>query len=165
MPNQLIALVAQLNAKRASFESIRHSPGFGIAAKIMRGDAWDSGCVGVGFDKLPDNLLAQHFARDAVSAIYRTEHVTFRHAGWRCPGIDRHLHPGRHRRGADPAVLADQINDAPAAIALLQVRECERRDLRPSETAAEKNGENGSVAQSPECRDIRRAQKRLRLLL
>ena len=31
MPNRLITLVAQLNAKRASFESIRHSPGFGIA--------------------------------------------------------------------------------------------------------------------------------------
>jgi hypothetical protein len=32
MPNQLIALITELTAKRASFVSIRHSPGFGIAA-------------------------------------------------------------------------------------------------------------------------------------
>ena len=62
-------------------------------------------------------------------------------------------------------MLADQINDAPAAIALLQVRERERGHLGPSQAAAEKNGENSSVAQSPECRDIRGAQERLRLRL
>lgn len=165
MPTRLIALVAQLNAKRASFESIRHSPGFGIAAKIMRSDARNTGCFGVGLDELPDDFFAQRLACDAAGAIYRTENVPFRQAGRRCPRIDGHLHPGRHWRGSDPAVFADQINDAAAAIALLQVRECERSHLRTPQAAAEKNGENGSVAQSSECRDIRGAQQRLRLLL
>jgi hypothetical protein len=62
-------------------------------------------------------------------------------------------------------VLAYQIDDAPAAIALLQVRESERGDLGPPQAAAKENGENSSVAQSPECRDIRGAQQRLRLPL
>jgi hypothetical protein len=131
----------------------------------MGGDTGDSRCLGVGFDKLPDDLLAQHFACDSASAIYRTEDVTLRHAGWRCPRIDRRLSPARHRSGADATVLADQINDAPTAIALLQVRESERCDLGASQAAAEENSEDSSVAQPPECRYIRGAQQRLRLPL
>jgi hypothetical protein len=98
-------------------------------AEIVRGDAGNTGSRRIGFDKLPDDLLAQRFACDAASAVYRTEDVSFRRPGWRCPRIDGHLHPGRHWRGADPSVFADQINDAPAAIALLQVRESERGHL------------------------------------
>ena len=131
----------------------------------MGGDTRDPCYVGVGFDKLPADLFAQHFACDSVSAVYRTEDVTFCHVGWRCPRIDGHLHPGRQRCGADSTVLADQIKDAPAAIALLQVRESERGYLGAPQAAAEQNGENGAVAQSPECRDIRCAQQRLRLPL
>jgi hypothetical protein len=55
-------------------------------------------------------------------------------------------------------VLADQIKDAPAAIALLQVRESERGHLRAPQAAAEQNGEDGAIAQPTECRDIRGAQ-------
>jgi hypothetical protein len=62
-------------------------------------------------------------------------------------------------------VLADQINDAPAAVALLQVRESERGNLGAPQAAAEKNGENSPIAPSPECRDIWGAQQCLRLPL
>jgi hypothetical protein len=48
-------------------------------------------------------------------------------------------------------VLADQINDAPAAIALLQVRETERGHLGAPQAAAEKDRNNSSVEQPPEC--------------
>jgi hypothetical protein len=85
----------------------------------MGGDTWDTRCLGVWFDKLPDDLFAQHLARDSVIAIYRTEDVTFRDTSWRCPSVDGHLNPGRHRSGADATVFADQVNDAPAAISLL----------------------------------------------
>src|SRR5205807_8993568 len=43
------------------------------------------------------------------------------------PCVDCYFHPGRHRRGADAAVLTNKIHDAPAAVALLQVRERKRR--------------------------------------
>ena len=36
MPIRLVALHCQLNAKRLFFTSIRHSPRFGIATKVMR---------------------------------------------------------------------------------------------------------------------------------
>src|SRR5580658_3569007 len=87
----------------------------------MWGDTRDSRCVGVGFDELPDDLLAQGFACDAVSAIYGTEDVTFHHAGWRCPRINGHLCPGRHRRCDSqlpvrmPCVFALFTREMPAA--------------------------------------------------
>jgi hypothetical protein len=43
------------------------------------------------------------------------------------PRIDRYFHPGRHRSSAYEAVLSYEINNAPAAVALLDVCECERR--------------------------------------
>jgi hypothetical protein len=59
--------------------------GTALAADLSRvraGISGDSRCVG---DKLPDDLLAQGFACDTVSAICRTEDVTFRHTCRRCP--------------------------------------------------------------------------------
>src|ERR1017187_10192465 len=57
MPNQLIALVTQLTAKRAS--SMRHSPGFGIATTVVGCDPRYSGGQSVRLEQLPDDLLAQ----------------------------------------------------------------------------------------------------------
>jgi len=135
------------------------------AAEIVGRDTRYTCCLGVVLYELPDDLFAQHFACDSVSAINWTEDVTFRHTGRRCPSIDGHLNPGRHRNGADATVLADQVNDAPTAIALLQVREGECSHLGAPQTAAEKNREDSFVAQSPACRDVRGAQQRLRLPL
>ena len=39
------------------------------AAEIMGGDTGNSCCLGVRFDKLPDDLLAQDFACDTVNEI------------------------------------------------------------------------------------------------
>ena len=40
-------------------------------SEIVRGDARNTGCDSVRLDELPDNLLAQALACDAVSAIHR----------------------------------------------------------------------------------------------
>jgi len=54
-------------------------------------------------------------------------------------------------------------DDAPAAVALLDVRECECRYLGSSSSAAEKNGSDGSIAK-PFCgRGVGRTQLSLRL--
>jgi len=62
-------------------------------------------------------------------------------------------------------VLADQIDDAPASIALLDMRECERRHFRSPQPATEKDGENRPISQAANGRDVRRAQERLSLPL
>ena len=45
-------------------------------------------------------------------------------------------------------MLPGKVNDAPSAIALLDVRERERRHLRPSEAASHEYGKDGPVTQA-----------------
>jgi len=61
-------------------------------------------------------------------------------------------------------VFADEVDDTPAAIPLLDMRERERRDLRSVVPAPKKNCKDGAVAQAPHGGDIRCIQERLRLL-
>ncbi len=42
-------------------------------------------------------------------------------------------------------MLPNQINDAPAAVALLDVCECERRHLRSPQPATQQHGEDGAI--------------------
>ena len=62
-------------------------------------------------------------------------------------------------------MLSDQVDDAPAPVALLEMPERERGHFGPTETAAEKDRQNGAIAQPADCRDVGRAQKGLRLAL
>jgi hypothetical protein len=61
------------------------------------------------------------------------------------------------------AVLSLQINDAPAAIALLDVRKRQRCYLRSPEPAPEKNREDGAVTLAPHGVDVGRVKQALRL--
>src|ERR1700687_1972611 len=105
----------------------------------MRRDARNANCLCILLEHLPDDLLAQAFARHSISTVHGTEHITIRDADRGSPGIDRHFGPGRHRRRAHAAMLSPQIDDAPATITLLDVCERERGYLRSSETATEKD--------------------------
>ena len=51
-------------------------------------------------------------------------------------------------------MLTNEVNDAAAAVALLDVRERQRRHFRSSESATEKNGEDGPIAQAPHGADV-----------
>jgi hypothetical protein len=89
------------------------------APQIMGRDARNSGSFRVRLDHLPHDLFAQAFAGYGAGAIHRSEHVASDHAHRAGPGVDCYLHPGWHRGGSDPAVLANQVDDAPATITLL----------------------------------------------
>jgi hypothetical protein len=77
----------------------------------------------------------------------------------RSPGVDRDLHPGWHRCGTNASVFSDKIDDTPASVTLLKVREFEGRNFRSTKSAAKKNREDGTIAQAVNLRDIRRAHK------
>ena len=62
-------------------------------------------------------------------------------------------------------MLSDQIDDAPAAVALLDVGERERRHFGSPKSAAEQDGQDGAIAKPAKVRDVGRAQERLRLPL
>ena len=115
--------------------------------QIVWRDAGDTHFGRVLPEHLPDDLLAQTFAGKGARAVHGPEHVASGNAGRRSPCVDRHFHPGRHRRRPNAAVLSDKIDDTPAAVALLNVRERERRHFRSPEAAAEKNGKNRAIPQ------------------
>jgi hypothetical protein len=71
-------------------------------------------------------------------------------------------HPHWHRRSAHAPVFSDEIDNTPAAVALLDMRERERRHFGPSQPAPEKNREDRPVAQPGDRRYVGRAEQRLR---
>jgi hypothetical protein len=54
-------------------------------------------------------------------------------------------------------MLANEVNDTPTTVALLDMRERERRHFGPPQTAAEKDGKNRAVAQASNGSDVGRA--------
>jgi hypothetical protein len=89
--------------------------------------------------------------------------MTFSDSGRGGPGVNRALHPGWNRHCAHAALLAEQIDYAPAAVPLLNVLHGEHRHLGPAQSATEKLRQHRSVAQSLLGGDIRSIQERLSL--
>ena len=129
MPNQLIALVTQLTAKRASFVSIRHSPGFGIATKVMGGNPRNTGGFRISLQELPDNLFAQTDALRPARSIHRAEYASIDDPGCSGPRVGRHFHPRWHRDRSDPSMFTAEIHDAPTPVPLLDVADRKCRHL------------------------------------
>jgi hypothetical protein len=75
MPNQLIALVTQLTAKRASFVSIRHSPGFGIAAQVVGSQLADLDLCGKLLHHVPNKLFGHAITPRFTSAAHPPEEL------------------------------------------------------------------------------------------
>jgi hypothetical protein len=115
------------------------------AATVMGRDSGHAGSDGIGPDKLPNHLLRKGSFADHASANDGPEHWAIANPGSGRPRIDRHLDPGRHGDSPHPAMLPDQIHNAPPAIPLLDVLERERRDLRPPQSASQEHGKDGSV--------------------
>jgi len=89
----------------------------------MRGKPGNAhlGCVLA--DHLPDDHFAETVPRNAVAPDHWSEHVAIGDTGRCGPGVNRDLNPGRHRHRSDAPVFADEIDDAPTAVALLDMRE------------------------------------------
>src|SRR5258708_27222204 len=110
------------------------------SATIMRRDAGDASIGRILPEHLPDDLFGHGFALYLVPSINRAEYAAVGQAGRRGPAVDCQLDPGRHRNRAHATVLANEVNDAPTTIALLNVCKRERRHFRSSDPASEDNG-------------------------
>ena len=62
------------------------------------------------------------------------------------PAIEHRLGPGRHRDGADAAVLADEIDDRPAAFALSHIAKLQPRQLPSSQPTAHQQPQQHAIA-------------------
>jgi hypothetical protein len=98
----------------------------------MRCDARNTNCLSIPPEHLPYDLLSQAFAQ-------RAKQVGVHQAGREGPRVNRNLRQGGHRDRADASMLTNEVDDAPAVIALPDMCESERRDFRPPQAAAEKN--------------------------
>src|SRR6185369_3459296 len=133
------------------------------ATQIVWRDSGDTSRRGVWPEQLPDDLLAHRVTDDAVAAVNRAEYETDENACLRRPGVNRHFRPCRHWDRADAVVFADEVDDAPTPIPLLNVLEVERGYLRSAQSASEEDGEDRAVSQPFIGRGIRRVQEHLRL--
>ena len=119
---------------------------------------------GVGEDDVGDRVRAHAPAvGQVVAPAQRAKHAAVGEAGQQRPAVDQHPGPGRHRHRAHAVALADDVDDGPAAVALLQVAERERGQLAAAQAAAEQHGQDGLVAHALEGGGVRRIQQRLGL--
>jgi hypothetical protein len=101
-------------------------------SQVMGCDSGDANLGCIAPEHLPDDLFAEAFAGDAAVPFHWPKNMTGSDARGRSPRINRLLHPSRHRRGADASMLSNEIDDAPASITLLNMRERERRHFGTS---------------------------------
>src|SRR5260370_41316140 len=88
---------------------------------------------GVPLKQLPNHLFAQADVMRLAAAVDGTEHVTVSDARAGRPCISGHLYPCWHRDRPNAAMLPNEVHDAPPAIALLAMSDCEGRHLGSSQ--------------------------------
>ncbi len=74
------------------------------------------------FDHVPDYLLAQPVTPNRASTGDPAKDPAAGNSGSMQPIVNEFLHPVRHRNRSNVSGLADQVNDGPVVLALLQMR-------------------------------------------
>src|SRR5262249_31597676 len=87
-------------------------------------------------EHLPHDLLAQTFTSDYASAVQGPKYVPRGNIRGSRPGVDRRFDPRRYRFRSDAPVLAPEIDNAPAAITLLEMAKRERRHFGATQPTA-----------------------------
>ena len=130
----------------------------------MRRDLAQPGLTGVGDDRLEDPLRGDRTVPDPSGLVHTPQHGPGVDAAGRGPGVERRLGPGRHRDGADAAVLADEIDDRPAAFALRHIAKLQPGEFPPPQPAPHQQPQQHPIPQAF-CRfRIGRGQQLLGLL-
>ena len=92
-----------------------------------------------------DRLGRERVAGDLAVAVERAQDPPLGDAGRGAPEVDRLLDPGRDGDGAQAAVLAAEVDDHPAAVALLDVLDRQRHGLAAAQPAADQQGEERAI--------------------
>ena len=121
----------------------------------MRRDTRNTSRCRIPLEQLPDDLFAQAVALRLAGAVHGSEHVSVGDAGRGSPRIGRDLYPRRHRNRPHPAMLANEVHDAPSSVALLDVGDGERSHLGPPQAAAEEHRQDRAVPQPLDRRGVR----------
>src|SRR3954471_4423151 len=96
------------------------------------------GCIGP--QKLPDHLLGEAVASKLVGTIDGAQNEAVVDTRCTGPGVNGHFRPGGHGNRPDPPVLPDQVYDAPAVVAKLDMPEGQASNLGSAQPAAQEDG-------------------------
>jgi len=141
MPNRLLPPACWSTAK----QRIRHSPGFGIATKIVRCEFGNANLGGELLDDVPDQLFRYSFAPSSTSATHMPEKLSRFNSGGLCPFVEQGMHPIRDGNGSNVASLSAQVHDGPMPFALLQVAESQFRELMATESTGQQKGKQRAI--------------------
>ena len=90
--------------------------------QVMRGQLGDADNAGGLAQSQPNGMtVAEPLSADVAAAVDWAERGAGLGAGGQGLRIDAGLAPARHRHATDAAMLADQVNDYPARLALLDM--------------------------------------------
>lgn len=85
-------------------------------------------------------------AGQAVCLVDRAKQPSFRDTRSFGPAVERRFGPGGDGDGADALALADQIDDRPAALPLLDVPEIESGELLAAQPRSKQQAQNGEYS-------------------
>ena len=101
--------------------------------------------VAVGVDEFVNCLRTHSLPRDAVALVDGAEHRARGEAGRGQPFLNGQLGPGWHGDGAEAASLPRDVDDAPAAVALLNVLHPQVGQFLPAQAAAYQQPEQRAI--------------------
>ena len=130
----------------------------------MRRDLAEPGLSRIPHDRLEDRLIRNRTVPDPSALRHTPQHGPAGDLGGGGPGIERRLGPGRHRDGADAAVLAEELDDRPAALALRHISKLQPGELPPPQPAAHQQPQQDPVPQAFDRFRIGRGQQPAGLL-
>ena len=127
-------------------------------AEVVGGDL-DADPPAVFCHHLEDGLRGHAVAHDAIALVDGAQQPAARDAGSQHPFVDGQFGPGRHGHGADALAFADQVDEHPAGVALLDVIDREPRQLLAAQAAAEEQTKQNPIAFSPVGRAVRQSEQ------
>jgi hypothetical protein len=117
-------------------------------AKVREGQGSnvDADTMTVFDNDLEDGLRGHTIARDALALVDRAQQPAAGDGHGTYPGIDRQLGPGRHRHGPHALAFANQVDQHPARVTLLDIGELKPGHLFAPQATAEKPAQQRAIA-------------------
>ena len=114
---------------------------------------------------MPDRLLRDLLAPGFPRSTHAPKYLPCRDATQLAPFLNLLLYPVRHGNRANVSSLADQVDNGPMIFTALNVNKIEIGELPTTQSAAQQNGQDRSVACPPQIPRIRKLPESPRLVL
>ena len=119
------------------------------ATKIVGCQFVDSCSLGAILDDMPHDPLRYGCSPRLARPANTSEHASPAYSGGLAPGVNGRLDPVGNRYCADVSAFADQVDDGPVILPLLNVRELQFCGLSTAQPAAQQNPKQGAIPFCP----------------